>query len=291
MFAFCLFNLPSMDVGGTWSKRTAPGEWYWFKQGWYRVGITMHLCSVIPAGILAVWQFVPVIRQSAMLFHRINGYIIVILIMLANISGLMIVRRAFGGDLSTQGAVGLLAMLTTTGVALAWINIKRLQIEQHRAWMLRTWVYLGSIITMRFIMVIAAQVVTKIGGYHALMTCGELFDIRDAAYVLDKYPSCMSVNASSPSLQNAISAPVLAKFGSNMEELAASMRLPFGMALWLAIVIHVIAVEVYLILTPKEAERLRQVSYKRQLAAGYKNPGSAGIVIERFGDAKPWQPK
>lgn len=41
-------------------------------------------------------------------------------------------------------------------------------------------------------------------------------------------------------------------------------------------------------LTPRESERLRQVSYEKQLEKGYKNPGSAGLVVERFGDAEPW---
>ena len=41
-------------------------------------------------------------------------------------------------------------------------------------------------------------------------------------------------------------------------------------------------------LTPRETERLRQVSYERQLEAGMKNPGSAGFTAERFGDANPW---
>lgn len=41
-------------------------------------------------------------------------------------------------------------------------------------------------------------------------------------------------------------------------------------------------------LTPREAERLRQVSYTRQLEAGMQNPGSAGLTADRFGDAKPW---
>lgn len=31
-------------------------------------------------------------------------------------------------------------------------------------------------------------------------------------------------------------------------------------------------------LTPRESERLRQVSYQRQLEAGFKNPGHAGLV-------------
>jgi hypothetical protein len=41
-------------------------------------------------------------------------------------------------------------------------------------------------------------------------------------------------------------------------------------------------------LTPRETERLRQVSYEKQLEAGMKNPGSAGFTAERFGDADPW---
>jgi hypothetical protein len=31
-------------------------------------------------------------------------------------------------------------------------------------------------------------------------------------------------------------------------------------------------------LTPKESERLRQVSYERQVEAGFKNAGHAGLV-------------
>jgi hypothetical protein len=44
-------------------------------------------------------------------------------------------------------------------------------------------------------------------------------------------------------------------------------------------------------LTPREAERLRNVSYQRQLEAGMKNPGSAGLTVDRFGDSEPWVPQ
>lgn len=289
MFAFCLSYLPSLDVPNGWAPRAAPGEWYWYKRGHYRIGITLHLCSVVPAGLLVVWQFIPAIRHRAILFHRINGYAIITLITIANVSALMIMRHAFGGDLSTQSGVCLLATMTTVGMVLAWLNIKKLQIEQHRAWMLRTWIYLGSIITTRLILIISAQIVTSVGSYHCLMTCGELFDMQDRIYVLDRYPSCAAVNTSIPTVQDTVSVPVLARFGENIEEIGASLRLPFGMALWLAIFIHVVAVEVYLSLTPREAERLRKVSYERQLEAGMKLPGSAGLVIEKFGDAECWK--
>jgi hypothetical protein len=41
-------------------------------------------------------------------------------------------------------------------------------------------------------------------------------------------------------------------------------------------------------LTPREAERLRKVSYQRQLEAGMKNPGSAGLTADKLGDSEAW---
>lgn len=46
----------------------------------------------------------------------------------------------------------------------------------------------------------------------------------------------------------------------------------------------------YLRLTPKESERLRRVSYEKQLEAGYRSPGSAGLVLDRWADADAWTP-
>jgi hypothetical protein len=51
--------------------------------------------------------------------------------------GLMITRNAFGGGLETQAILGLMAIMLLVLLALAYYNIKRLQIEQHRAWMRR----------------------------------------------------------------------------------------------------------------------------------------------------------
>lgn len=42
-------------------------------------------------------------------------------------------------------------------------------------------------------------------------------------------------------------------------------------------------------LTPREAERLRKVSYSRQLEAGMNHPGSAGLTADRLGDAEKWR--
>lgn len=60
------------------------------------------------------------------------------------------------------------------------------------------------------------------------------------------------------------------------------------MALWLALMLHAIGIEIYLRLTPRETERLREVSYQRQLEAGMRRPGSAGLTADRLGDAEKW---
>ena len=44
---------------------------------------------------------------------------------------------------------------TTIAYVLAWINIKRLQIDQHRAWMMRAWSYVRLQIPQSYIGIVA----------------------------------------------------------------------------------------------------------------------------------------
>ena len=285
MLGFSLARLEYLDVGGHFRKGSSPGEWYWYEHGYSRIGITLHLAGVIPAGILMVWQFIPKIRHRFLLFHRINGHVVIVLLLLGNVGALIVTRRAFGGDLSTQGGSGMLAIYTTTGLALAYYNIKMLQIDQHRAWMLRTMVLFGVIITTRIIMVITAQITTAMGSYNVIMNCGELGSMHGRSYLADRYPDCMS---NSTILKDSLRV-VHANFGDRKEEIGASLRVGFGMAMWISILLHGVGVEVYLALTPRESHRLRKVSYEKQLEAGMSNPGSAGLVVEKFGDAEEWR--
>lgn len=60
--------------------------------------------------------------------------------------------------------------------------------------------------------------------------------------------------------------------------------------MWMSIFLHAIGVEIYLNLTPAESDRLRTVSYEKQLEAGFDHPGSAGLTVDRWGDSTPWKP-
>jgi uncharacterized membrane protein len=286
MVGFCLARLPYLNIDHL-KDHIAPGEWYWYQKGLHRVGIRIHLATILPAGLLMVLQFVPNIRRRAMAFHRINGKIVIALVIASNAAALLAARRSFGGDLAIQAAIGLLAIATTMGLALAYYNIRLLQIDQHRAWTLRTMFYLGSIITTRIILPLAAIITSKIDTYNVIMDCGEIESMRGMTYLKEAYPDCIT---NSTVLYQDLMIVHATFFNGKLEEVAAAIRANFGMALWLAIVLHAVGVEIYLALTPGEAQRLRMISYRKQMEAGFENPGSAGLLLEKFSDGEPWKP-
>ena len=115
--------------------------YYYDRSSVEKAGIIIHLAAILPAGFLACFQFVPAIRHKAILFHRLNGYVILFLSLVSTAGALMIARHAFGGGLDVQVVVGVLAIVFIGSLGLAYYNVKRLQLEQHRAWMLRGWFY------------------------------------------------------------------------------------------------------------------------------------------------------
>lgn len=150
LFAFVVSRLSYFDFYGIFCRpagavdsanNAAPGECFYLLKNPYTVGIILHLATVLPAAFLACFQFLPVIRYRLMSLHRANGYIIIVFSVLSVIGAFMITRRTFGGGLDVQAAIGVLATLFLFSTFMAYYNIKKLQIEEHRAWMLRAWVY------------------------------------------------------------------------------------------------------------------------------------------------------
>jgi hypothetical protein len=268
----------------------APGECYYYLNFTrYKIGILLHLAGVLPASLLAVLQFTPFIRRRWMMLHRIGGYAALLLYVVGWVGALMITRHSFGGGLDVQVSVGLLGIGVLGCFIVSYINVKRLQIEQHRAWMLRGWFYAGTIITSRLITFIVAQIING-QGYYSVWTCAKIAaTIADASNLTFSYPSCKAfVDGSNLEAVSLVEATFAVGDTANT---GAALNVVFGMALWLSMAMHAFGVEVYLHLTPKEAQRLRQVSYQRQLEAGMRNPGSAGLTADRLGDADPWAPQ
>ena len=156
----------------------------------------MHLAGAIPAGLLVVFQFTPVIRHKFILFHRINGHIVLLLILLSNLGCIFLIRRPAGTDIPWQSVGAVLIFLTTFSGAMAYYNIKKLQIDQHRAWMLRCIFYLGTAVTVRIIIYSGALVITRIGGFYDVWPCDRIdFTYRQfgvPGILAAKYPQCLT---------------------------------------------------------------------------------------------------
>ncbi|KAJ1323769.1 DUF2306 domain-containing protein [Microdochium nivale] len=296
MLGFVLARFPYLNFRGVYCNTNGsatmgalPSEcYYYLKPGRYQVGIIMHLACVLPATVLALLQFVPAIRHRAMLFHRANGYSVIALSLDGTVGALLITDKAFGGGLDVQTAAGTLGIMFTTALILAYVNIKRLQIEQHRAWMLRAWYYAGVILTTRIILILAAIIGSRVNDMYVGMLCAKIdFMMRRRETVLAAFPGCAAFYSGDDPLAHV--AVHAANPGANVAEVTAAFNATFGMALWLALVLHAVGIEIcmsfLLRLTPAEALRLRNILYHRQVAASMRHPGNAGLTAQRLGDA------
>lgn len=109
------------------------------------VGLFLHNLGNMGAPLFACIQFLPCIRREFLLLHRLNGYSVLWFSLVGTIGTLMIARGLFGGGLDVQAALGLNGILFVGALVLAYVQIKRLQIDQHRAWMIRAWFYVRLI--------------------------------------------------------------------------------------------------------------------------------------------------
>ena len=134
----------------------------------------------------------------------------------------------------------------------------------------------------------AAAIISTIGGFFVTRPCAQIDWLLGQDFTLNLYPGCLPFyKGQNPDQQVVVKADMNS---SDPIAIAAALGVSFGPAGCLAFWIHAVLIEVYLRLTPAESQRLRQVSYERQLERGFKHPGSAGLVAQRLGDANPYVP-
>jgi len=177
-----------------------------------------------------------------MLLHRINGYMTLALLIPAIVCGAIVARRAFGGALFSQAAFYTLSLLIVSCATMGTLTVKKTR--SHRKWMLRTVSYLGVIITARLVAICANYIISVIGTYFAIWRYDEiLFLLNNTEGVSSNaYPQCTVTGAQPSSIYLAIRANIKG------DHLAAgsSVRVTFGMGIWLGIVLHTIGVEIYI---------------------------------------------
>jgi Predicted membrane protein (DUF2306) len=280
LVGFSLARLDFLDLYGhlcppipsILGQTAPPSLCFWVRSDLrYRIGILLHIGGILPASILAVFQFLPFIRHQFILYHRVAGYTAVTLVLIANAGSLMIAQITMGGDLTTQVFIGFVVTTTTITMGLGIYYIKRVRLDQHRAWMLRTWFYLSFDVTLRLLQLIMTAIITTWPslGQQAIISCAELEYIYEynITMLTSNFPACLQGNEAFASAGNVI---VNAQLGNDRGQGVAALRATYAATAFLALFLHAIGVEIYLWLTPREGERLRTISCQWQSERGLK---------------------
>ncbi|KAJ1302862.1 hypothetical protein OPQ81_003164 [Rhizoctonia solani] len=208
-------------------KRFVPGEGYWFEQTFWKINIMIHIFASVPASFFSVFCFLPITWKRWPRFHGILGYIVSILLVIS--------------------CVG--AGIAACAVILGCVEARRGALDTHREWMIRAWFYNGALITTNVTALISAHVITAINTYYSLWRCAE----------------CATSNAlSNP---NSVYIAVHASWREGQLGKGSAIRTSYGMALWIAMILHGVGIELYLRMTLRESKILQELSEKRANAS------------------------
>ncbi|KAJ7278011.1 hypothetical protein C8J57DRAFT_1308393 [Mycena rebaudengoi] len=174
LVGICLARTITLNPGRT-PHLLIPGEWFWLSQSIYKPNLFIH------------------IYFATLIFHRINGYAVLFCLIVAVTCGSNVARRAFGGEVNSQSAYYIQAMMIIYAALMGIYNVKK-----------DTWRH------------------------------------RKA-----RFPQCAAAGINPANIYVAVHAsthdPPL--------YVASAARAAQGMALWIAILIHIIGVEFYIFQT------------------------------------------
>jgi hypothetical protein len=126
---------------------------YWPMRGWLLTHITMGMVALL-AGPVQLWLGLKDVYPKV---HRNLGFVYMTAITLGAVSAYYLAFNTSGGVVFGSGLIALAtAWLTTTG--MAFLAIKRHLYEQHKEWMIRSYVVTFAFVTFRVLdSVIAAR--------------------------------------------------------------------------------------------------------------------------------------
>lgn len=102
---------------------------------------------------------------------------------------------------------------------------------------------MGSIITVRIILILCTEIITNMGDYYYSMPCDKIqWIIGSQATVLQLFPGCQAMFSGQVPT---VDASLLASMTASKENAAAAFDMSFGMAVWLALFIHAALAEIY----------------------------------------------
>lgn len=137
LFAFTLARVQYLNIDAfcppegraAGGAGAAPGECFYFAMNRYRIPLILHLATIFPASLLAVVQFLPIIRRKFILYHRVAGYVAVFLALVSMSAAVALTPKSFGGASATQAAIALLSVAFAGALVMAIVNIRRKQVR------------------------------------------------------------------------------------------------------------------------------------------------------------------
>lgn len=116
-------------------------------QAWW-IGFYIHI-SFGAVALLTGWsQFSKSIRAKRIRLHRTLGKIYLIGILFAGTAGFYLALNATGGIIAQFG-FGAMAIFWLITSILAYVTIRKMQIDQHRIWMIRSYALTFAAVTLR----------------------------------------------------------------------------------------------------------------------------------------------
>ena len=165
MAVFFVFRIPYTFPDALQIKLIR-SEYYSFRIPLNRLFLWLHLATVLPSGLLAVFQFTPGIRARATSYHRTTGKIINTLTFVSTTCAWGMARVSYGGDLAIQTGTYLVGAMLIWSTVASWRAIRRLQIDEHRIWLIRAWSYQMCIMTLRLCLFVGIIGISRVGGFH-----------------------------------------------------------------------------------------------------------------------------
>jgi uncharacterized membrane protein len=118
----------------------------------YLAHITMlmvHIVGAVLALVIGPFQFLPGIRKGRWLkVHRWMGRTYLLGILFGGLGGLYMAQLAFGGIIARLGFTSLAILWLFSGYK-AYRHIRRKEIDQHRAWMIRNYALTFAAVSLR----------------------------------------------------------------------------------------------------------------------------------------------
>ncbi|KAJ7036742.1 hypothetical protein C8F04DRAFT_464560 [Mycena alexandri] len=254
LLGFCLARSVAMNPSRT-SSLLPPGEWFWLGGTMYKPNLFIHIYLATFGGLgsrpsiytrysptqsysPSLEWYIPHIKLNCRANHS-SGYGVLTCLSVGNISGAIVARRAFGGELNVQAGYFVMALMVIFGGAMGLVYVKR-DTRRHRKWMLRMVVYFGAAITGRLITLAAACIITIVGTYYTVWRCDQVLALLSDPQI--SFPQCVTSGVNPAHIWVAVHA---SNNGGPLYR-ASAMRAVHGMGIWIALLLHVIGAEIYI---------------------------------------------